>query len=786
MASINGTSGNDSLTGTSGAETINGGAGDDTIRGAAGNDLLNGGGAIPAEQLTNGNFSAGYTGWSEAGGGAFSGGGYIFDANNTSGTLTHSAALSGLKTGPGTAGAAQLSFGVAWNDSNPASTTGVTTVEVRINGVTYATITTPNGDGSQATISYANGASGPLSTIGETSAYTGPMTTVTINLPVSVPDTGTLTFFTNVAGSDDIFLGNFSVLTNVTSPSGNDSLDGGDGNDTIFGGDGNDTIAGGAGADSLSGDTGTDTLDYSASGVGVSVNLASGATSGGDATGDTISGFENLTGSAYNDSLTGDAGANTISGGAGNDTIYAGGDNDVVYGAAGNDSLFGEAGNDTLDGGTGADYLSGGAGNDLLTGGDDADTISLWDGFGTDTIVGGEGGTDNDLIDASAMTANTTVTFSGAEAGTISGGGNSASFSQIERITLGSGNDTVLGGTGNDSVDGGAGNDLLSGGAGNDTLAGGLGNDILSGGTGNDTLTGGGGNDVFSFIRGGGADFVSDFSVTDTNSDGHYDDQLDVSGLRDLQGNPVNAWDITVSDDGFGNALLTFPEGETITLYGVSPGQMATAQQRQAAGIPCFTPGALIETDRGLVPVELLRPGHLVRTLDHGYQPIRWVGWRRLDAAKLEAAPNLRPVVLRKGALGNIRRMLVSPQHGFLVDGRLVRAKYLAATCGGKVARVDHKAETVTYIHFLCDQHEIVFAEGIATESLYPGPMALRALGHGPVTELLTVFPALAGGLIHRDSTEIAYGPPVRAYWQDHVPDHLFGGRLSRRVQALA
>ncbi|MGO4852150.1 Hint domain-containing protein [Phaeovulum sp. W22_SRMD_FR3] len=771
MAPTNGTTGNDSLTGTSGADSIIGGGGNDTIRGGAGNDVINGGGPLPTEQLTNGHFTSGYSGWSATGGGIFSGGGYIFDANNTSGTLTHTATLSGLKTGPGTQGAAQIAFKMAWNDSTPASTTGVTTVEVRINGVTYATISTPNGDGTLATITYSNGATGPLSSIAETNAWNGPSTNITINLPTSVADTGTLTFFTNVGGSDDIFLSDFSVLTNVTTPSGDDSLDGGDGNDTIFGGDGNDTISGGAGADSLSGDTGTDTLDYATSGAGVSVNLASGAASGGDAAGDTISGFENLTGSAYNDSLTGDAGANTLSGGGGNDTIYAGGNNDLVLGGSGNDSLFGEAGNDTIDGGTGADYLSGGAGNDLLIGGDDADTISLADGFGTDTIVGGEGGTDNDLINASTMTANTTVTFSGAEAGTISDGSNSASFSQIERITLGSGNDTVVGGSGNDNVDAGAGNDLLSGGAGNDTLAGGLGNDTLSGGAGNDSLTGGAGNDVFRFDRAGGADFVSDFSVTDTDHDGHYDDQLDVSALRDLQGNPVNAWDVTVSDDGFGNAVLAFPEGETITLYGVTPAQMATAPQRHAAGIPCFTPGTRIETPTGPVAVELLRPGQLVRTLDHGDQPIRWVGCRRLSPADLAACPQLRPVVIRKGALGNARRMLVSPQHGFLIGGRLLRAKHLAAQWGSKIAHVAQKAESVTYIHFLCDRHEIVFADGVATESLYPGPMALGSLGLGPMLELLAIFPTLAAGLTDRGGTESAYGPPARSYWREKGPN---------------
>ena len=108
----------------------------------------------------------------------------------------------------------------------------------------------------------------------------------------------------------------------ITGSAGDDHLYGGAGNDTISGLAGNDTIAGGAGADTLDGGTGTDTVDYSASSAGVTVNLTNaGAQSGGDAAGDILSNFENITGSAFADVLTGDANANVISGGAGNDTI---------------------------------------------------------------------------------------------------------------------------------------------------------------------------------------------------------------------------------------------------------------------------------------------------------------------------------------------------------------------------------------------------------------------------------------------------------------------------------
>ena len=120
---------------------------------------------------------------------------------------------------------------------------------------------------------------------------------------------------------------------------GNDTLNGGADNDTVDGGDGDDTVTGGAGADTLTGGNGTDTLNYTGS-AAVTVNLATSTVSGGDATGDTISGFENVTGTAFADTITGDANVNSLVGGDGNDMLNGG------------------AGGDTLNGGNGIDTAS--------------------------------------------------------------------------------------------------------------------------------------------------------------------------------------------------------------------------------------------------------------------------------------------------------------------------------------------------------------------------------------------------------------------------------------------
>jgi Ca2+-binding RTX toxin-like protein len=90
-------------------------------------------------------------------------------------------------------------------------------------------------------------------------------------------------------------------------------------------------------------------VTYAASTTAVTVNLALTAAQNTVGAGtDTISGFENLTGSGFNDTLTGSTGDNTIRGGAGNDTISGGNGNDLLYGSSGLDALTGGANADTF------------------------------------------------------------------------------------------------------------------------------------------------------------------------------------------------------------------------------------------------------------------------------------------------------------------------------------------------------------------------------------------------------------------------------------------------------
>lgn len=168
----------------------------------------------------------------------------------------------------------------------------------------------------------------------------------------------------------------------------------------------------------------------------------------------------------------------------------------------------------------------------------------------------------------------------------------------------------------------------------------------------------------------------------------------------------------------------------------------------------CFAAGTLIETDRGEVAVEELEVGDLVRTLDHGLQPVRWIASDTVPQATLSVVPHLRPVRISAGALGGglpERDLIVSPQHRVMVrspiarkmmgdDEVLVAAKQLVLLDGIDIVEAD---ASVTYVHFLCDQHEVVIANGAPCETLFTWPEALKSVGRAAREEIFALFPEL-------------------------------------------
>lgn len=322
---------------------------------------------------------------------------------------------------------------------------------------------------------------------------------------------------------------------------GNDLLQGGGGNDLLLGNNGDDTLVPGLGVDFvyggfLNGDSGNDTVSYALYGGPVFANLAQGfgyLKSLGDADKDSLSGIENIRGSAYDDMLAGNAADNKLYGNDGADKLAGYEGNDSLYGGNGDDVLHSDAGSDLLDGGSGVDLVDYQNSASYVV-------VHLASGFGLNGNAQGD-----TLID-------------------------------IENVFGSSGNDYIFGNVqanelwgmfGNDFLQGFEGNDRLFGSYGEDTLDGGAGADRLVGGAGRDKLTGGANADQFIFDDGDSAlgaslaDVIRDFSHA-------QGDKIDLS-LIDANGNlPGDQAFTFIGDQGFsgtaGELRLGYNNGNTI------------------------------------------------------------------------------------------------------------------------------------------------------------------------------------------------------------------------------
>ncbi len=296
-----------------------------------------------------------------------------------------------------------------------------------------------------------------------------------------------------MGGDDRLYGGTGNDV--IAGGSGNDyiedldqdnQLSGGDGNDRIVTGTGSNTLDGGAGDDVLDADPGSynenevnvlrggtgadriigsfaknDTATYSEGTIGVTINLTTGAASGGNAQGDALSDIEHLIGSAGNDRLTGDTGANSLAGGNGNDVLSGMDGADRLDGGAGADVLTGEFGADTLIGGVGDDNLDGGLSNDALYGGDGNDILR--GGSGADRLDGGAG---TDTVAYSESNVGVTINLA-----TGNGSGGNAQgdvYVAVENANGSTGADTITGSSGANALRGMAGADYLTGGGGAD------------------------------------------------------------------------------------------------------------------------------------------------------------------------------------------------------------------------------------------------------------------------------------------------------------------------------
>lgn len=769
---IIGGSGNDSLDGGSGDDSIEAGGGDDTIAGSAGDDVIYG---DSAEVVIGTSTIADVAGadhtfivWDldDA---------TIVDAPGNSDPFASSSV--GTTNIVGT----KLTLGVTADPVTAGLTDNENTFEDSdsdqqlVEAITLSGQTIPVGGDLEIEYSYSiedtQGNIVNIYAVEDGSTITGFVT----DQPMILGEEYTFVARTSTDPEilyDDIANTYFDPISPETpgtnSAGGDDVIFGGAGADTMFGEGGNDTfiLEDGYGNDSISGGndaggTDVDIIDASAiTNDGVNVTLSSEeagtiASSEGTAT---FSEIENLVLTDQDDTVQGgsDTAGLNVDGRGGNDNLVGGAGDDSLTGGAGSDTLFAGLGSDTLDGGDGDDLLirdgtdvddilnelNGGAGNDTIRveGGVNAnDQIDGGDGIDTFELLPGD---DRDFtIDMVAGEAN-------------DGAIGDQQFVNIENVTAGGGNDTVLGDSDANILQGGAGGDSISGGAGDDTL---------DGGAGSDTLTGGDGADVFT--ADGTADTITDFDATTGIDGGASDDNdfVDLTGYYNQTN--LDAWNLANPGQTYATPLGwlradqadgTLGEAGDLVIARDNTAVAASELNAENTGVVCLVEGTSIKTRRGDVLVEDLKVGEMVLTATGGYQPIIWRDQTVITKHQQVDAPNLRPVRIKPRVLGNDDALFVSQQHCMVVEmrghRRFIRAKHMAEYT--TFAHIVKAKKDIIYHHILLPEHAVIYANDAATESFYPGPYGLECLS---VSSLDALTRAVAPGA--GQSLQDAYGP---------------------------
>ena len=284
---------------------------------------------------------------------------------------------------------------------------------------------------------------------------------------------------------------------------------------------------------------------------------------------------------------------------------------------------------------------------------------------------------------------------------------------------------------------------------------------------------------VAALQSGDRASFVIDGqSVTLSEMQNDLGVTIDFGGMQEISGL------LGPNSDGDGTRVATFTFNEPIQTF-----QMNTATNNTGSGANivfdmyvddtiaamCFVAGTNITTDKGEVAVEDLREGMMVKTQHNGYQPIRWIG-SHTEVGLAHYAP----ICIKAGAMGNTRDLIVSPGHRMVLEGWQVEmlfdhkeALVTAAELVNDTTVLRQPMKKVEYFHVMFDQHEVIYAEGAATESFHPDQPSMGSMDAAARTEILALFPELENGGTRAEAAP-SLSPSQAAYIGDNL-DVLWG-----------
>jgi hypothetical protein len=251
----------------------------------------------------------------------------------------------------------------------------------------------------------------------------------------------------------------------------------------------------------------------------------------------------------------------------------------------------------------------------------------------------------------------------------------------------------------------GTGPQLMYAGTGTGVLIAGSGNDTMVSGPADTSMTGGGGDDQFLIEKAFGGPSASIVINNFT--------QNDEAVFVGYSASDVNNAFASAQTDQFGDVTITLSDGTTVTFTDVGS---VSAVEPYATEAQCFLKGTRIRAPDRDVLVEHLRLGDRVTAWFAGTAPIVWIGHRHIDCRRHPEPNKVWPVRVAAGAFGEglpLRDLLLSPDHVVFVDNVLIPLRRLIN--GTSIEQV--LMDAVTYYHLELPAHDVVLAEGLATES---------------------------------------------------------------------
>jgi len=272
----------------------------------------------------------------------------------------------------------------------------------------------------------------------------------------------------------------------------------------------------------------------------------------------------------------------------------------------------------------------------------------------------------------------------------------------------------------------------------------------------------------------------ADFNFDEVSSSQELTNTSNIDGTTYAAGTTIiSAYDLI--NTGSGHKVTSFHLGGTGYQQGAVDGLISTVplvegttytfnQERSSylqnnpydEYVSCFAKGTKIQTTDGLVEVSKIKAGNKVVTLENGIQEVLWAG--KSDVA---GVGDLAPICFAPGTIGNSETLRLSPNHRVFVSNptvqlyfgspaALVAAKFMV----NDTTIVREEVEQISYFHILTAQHDIVFANGAPTETLFLGNSKESGLCEQANEEIRGLFPDL---MAHVSELEGAY-PFLRAH----------------------